>query len=152
MIRMPEALGGGVVAVHQRLAPAEKKHVRPPEMQRAPKRRLQPDPEPLHPVGARGRRPHHQSRQGLVGPPRRHAHEIGDVFLFRVGVGQEGCRRLVHRSKVARVAAVAAAKGPGRALDDDHRGAALARAQRRAQAGVAAAQHRDVELLSQSSP
>ena len=147
-----QAPGRGVVAVHQRLAAAEKVHVGPPEVQRAPERRLQPDAEALHPAGAAGRPAHDQARERFVGSPRRHAHEVADVFVLRVRVGQERRRRVVHRPEVARVAAVAAAKSPRRPFEHDDRGPALARGERRAEARVAAAEHRDVEGFSQPSP
>ena len=47
--------------------------------------------------------------------------------------------------------AVAASKRARSALHDDDGGAALPGAERRAEAGIAAAKHRDVKRLSQAS-
>ncbi len=143
---------GRVVAVHQRLAAAEKMDVGAIEMQRALERRLQPDSEPLHPAGAGGGPSHDQAGQRFVRAPAGHADQVRNVFVFGIRAGQQRRRRVVHRPQVPRVAAVAAAKGSRRALDHDHGRPALPGAQGRAQAGVAAAEHRDVERLSQSSP
>ncbi len=53
-------------------------------------------------------------------------------------------RRGVRTAQIARVPAVAAAEVPRRAFEHDDARARLARGQRRAQRGVAAAEHRDV--------
>ena len=69
-------VGGRVVAVHQRLAAAEKMHVRPIEVQRALERRLQPDSEPLHPAGTVRGPAHDQAGQRFVRAPAGHAQQI----------------------------------------------------------------------------
>ena len=71
--------------------------------------------------------------------------QVLPVLLFRVGLDQHVLRRIVHAAQVARVLRIAAAPFARRGLEQQHAGAGLARHQRGAQRGVAAADHQHVE-------
>ena len=83
--RMPSALGGGVVAVHQRLAAAEEERVGAPQVQRAAQRRLEAHAELPHP--RRDSRPSgddQQPRERLVGLAAGDAQQVGEELVLRV--------------------------------------------------------------------
>ncbi len=139
-----QPLGCGVIAVHQRLAAAEKEHVRAVEVQRPLERRLQSPAERTNPRRAIRRVAHDAARQRFVRPAPGDAHQVGQEFVFAVSVDEQIGRAIVHRAQVAGVAAVASAKFLRRAFDHDDGRAGLPGGQRRAQSRVAASEHGDV--------
>src|SRR5581483_9222976 len=87
-----------------------------------------------------------QARKRLVGCAAGDAFEILPEFFFAVSAGNIIRRASMHVAKVARMAAVAAAKIPGRAFEQEHPRPGAPRRDRRAQRRIAAARHKDVTL------
>ena len=140
----PETVRRGVVAVHERLAAAQKERVGSSQMQRTAQRRLKTDTESPHPLRTARRSTNGEMRQRFVGFMPADLEQVGHKFVFRVRVAQQLAGHGVHAPEVARVATVSAAEVPWRALDDNDARASFARRQRGAQARVAAAEHCDV--------
>jgi hypothetical protein len=136
-----QGLGTAVVGVEQRLAAAHEKGIGTRQVQRARERRLELHAVPAHPAAAGRRGANHQPRELLVGEPAGDLEQVLPELLFGIGLQQHVLRRVVHAAQVAHVHRVAAAPLKRRRFQQQHAGTGLARHQRRAQGGVAAADH-----------
>ena len=141
-----EALGGAIVAVHQRLAAAEKEGIRAREVERAAERRLKAGAVADHPVPAGGRLADHDPRERFVGPAAGHPGEIVPVFRLGVGVGQSIGGGLVHAAQVPGVPAVATPEVLRSRFEHQHARAGGPGGKGRAEPGVAAADHQHVDV------
>ena len=139
-----ESVGCGVIAVHHRLAAAEKERVGARQVQRAAQCGLKADAVSSHPLRARLRLADEQPRQRLIGLVRIDAQQIGEELVLRVRAGEHGGRRIVRAAEIPRVPAVPAAELAGRAFDDEDARARFACGERGTQGGVPSAEDHDV--------
>ena len=144
-------LGAAVVGVDERLAAAHEERVGARRVQCTRQRRLEAHAVALHPRPAGRGGPDHEPRQALVGGAARHLEQVLPVLLFGIGIDQHILWRVVHAAQVARVLRVAAAPVARRGLEQQHRRARFARHQGRAQRGVAASDHQDVDQCHSTS-
>ena len=101
---------------------------------------------PAHPVAAIAGGANRQPRQCFIGLAARDLEQVLPKLFFGVSARQHILRRIVHAAQVARVARVAAAPFARCGFQQQHAGARLARHQRCAQGGIAAAYYKYVDV------
>jgi hypothetical protein len=140
-----QRLRAAVVGIDERLAAPQEEGIGAAQVQGARERLLEAHPVAAHPVAAARGIADGDPGHRLVGEPAGDLEQVLPVLLLGVGLGEHILRRLVHAAQVAGVHGVAAAPLAGRRLQQQHAGAGLAGGDRRAQRGVAAAHHQDID-------
>ena len=139
-----QILGGVIVGVHQRFAPAKEERVGAGQGQGARQAGLKAHAMGVHPWIAVFRFPDRHAGQRLIRLARSDLHQVIKILVLAVSVRQHPHRPAMHAAEVSRVARIAAAIGHRCGLHHQHLRAALRRADRRAQRRVPAADHQNV--------
>ncbi len=142
-----EAFSSGVIGVQEGFAAAQEERIGAGETQRAGQRRLKVRAMSLHPGQQLRRGADSEARQVFVGLAMGDAEQVLPIIGLGITANQGRRWRIVHEAKVARVAAIAAAKRAWRMLEQHDAGARLARGEGCAEAGIAAAHDEDVTGL-----
>ena len=140
-------LGMTAQAVQKRPPATKEKGIGAAKIECAGQGRLEPHPAVAKPACQLGRFLQRQTGKLLIGDTAGDPHQILEIFLKAVGVGQDIRRLLMHGPQIARVARIAATHVTRCRLQHKHRASRLGSSDRGAESGIAGANHQNVPAL-----